>query len=184
VSLNNNKSNKKYVDLKVMIVGDSKVGKTTLLLKFFQGEFILNLDITYTGVNLFRKSISTNESNELINYYINLWDIAGSDGYIDFFQLISYPLNALIILVSSENEDNIDNSVKKWISIIESFINTEVLKFLIITQRADGEIDQTKIKGLIKRYNIEKYFLIDVKNTSDVNSVFEEIFSKIMKKDV
>lgn len=83
-----------------MLVGDSQVGKTSLLLlAYFQGVYTVNLDITYHGINLFRKEIALSSSqNEITNCFINIWDVAGSDNYIDFFSLMTQPMDAIIKL--------------------------------------------------------------------------------------
>ena len=99
-----NNGNKKNIDLKILLVGDSNVGKTTLLLKYLQGEFIVNLDITWRGVNLLRKLITKNPDNDdSINYFINIRDIAGSENYIDFFALITEPMDAIIIQTKNDS---------------------------------------------------------------------------------
>ena len=85
-----NLESKKNIDLKVLLIGDSQVGKTTLLLAYFKGVFTVNLESHYRGVNLFRKSLSLKSSEtDTFNYFINIWDVAGSENYIDFFSLIT-----------------------------------------------------------------------------------------------
>ena len=175
---------KKSIDLKILHIGDSNVGKTTLLLKYLKGEFIMNLDITWRGVNLFRKMIEINRpSDELINYFINIWDIAGSDYYLDFFSLITEPMNAIIIQVNAGKADDIEYSVSKWIKIIENFVSSDFLKFLLIIDKENEKIIDHEMYNLIQKFKIAKFFLIDAKNTDQVNKAFEQIFDSIIAQN-
>ena len=176
-------SKKKNIDLKILHIGDSNVGKTTLLLKYLKGEFIMNLDITWRGVNLFRKMIEINKpSQEPINYYINIWDIAGSEYYLDFFSLITEPMNAIIIQVNSGKADDIEYSINKWIKIIENFVSSDFLKFLLIIDKKNEKILDHEMYNLIQKFNISKFFVIDAKNTEQVNKAFEQIFNSIIDR--
>lgn len=174
---------KKIIDLKILLIGDPSVGKTTLLLKYLQGEFIVNLDETWRGVNLFRKVISNDISNsESINYVINIWDVAGNEGYIDFFHLITQPMNAIIILTSSEfSEGNIQYSVKRWNDLFTNMIDASFLKFLVINKKPNHPFDEKSIINLLKEFQISKHFVIDIKNTDEVNSMFESIFRDVIE---
>lgn len=169
---------KKNVDLKILLVGESNVGKTTLLLKYLKGEFIVNLDITWQGVNLFRKMITKNSTTEEpTNYFINIWDIAGDENYLDFFSLITEPMDAIIIQATS---DNAEYSLIKWFNILKKFVSFNFVKFLIIADINDSPVEENNLQELTKQFNITKYFVIDSRNTQQVNNTFEFIFKTII----
>lgn len=173
-----NNGNKKNIDLKILLVGDSNVGKTTLLLKYLQGEFIVNLDITWRGVNLFRKLITKNPDNDdSINYFINIWDIAGSENYIDFFALITEPMDAIII---QTNPDSIEYSLKKWTNAIQRFVKNDFNKFLIVINKDDILLNEAFLPNFATEYNLTKYFIIDSKDSEQVNTAFDSIFEVII----
>lgn len=166
-----NGNKKQNNELKVLLLGDSFVGKTTLLLKYFQGEFILNLDDTWRGVNLFRKTIADN--------VINVWDIAGNRNYIDFFSLITNPMHAIIFVASSDDSD-LENSIRSWNDLFSHIVNPNFTKFLIINKKTDDSVDTSNFINILQQNNIQKVFLIDAKKTNQVNEVFEEIFEDIL----
>lgn len=169
---------KRNIDLKILLIGDANVGKTTLLLKYLEGEFVVNLDITWRGVNLFRKMITKNKANEeAINYFINIWDIAGSENYIDFFSLITEPMNAIII---QTNADNVEYSLNRWINVVKKFVSIDFKIFLFVINKNEPPMDETNLQNLVNQFNLTKHFVIDSKNTQQVNNTFEFIFNSII----
>lgn len=176
-----NLDNKKNIDIKILLIGDSQVGKTTLLLAYFKGVFTVNLESYYQGVNLFRKSLSLKSTEtDTINYFINIWDVAGSENYIDFFSLITEPKDAIIILSNDKKRFNLEITVKKWTDIINKYVSTDFLKYLIVSDFDYQELDADLTKKLQNEYNISKHFLIDVKNLSQVNTTFDDILYEVI----
>ena len=167
---------KKNSELKVLLLGDSFVGKTTLLLKYFQGEFIVNLDDTWRGVNLFRKTITDNPNQ---THVINVWDIAGNKNYMDFFNLITHPMHAVIFVASSDDRD-LENSIKGWNDLFNHIVNPNFTKFLIINKKTNDSIDTSNFMKILQENNILKVFVADAKKPNQVNEVFEEIFEDVL----
>ena len=176
----NNGAKKKSTEIKVLLIGDSYVGKTTLLLKYLQGEFIVNLDSTWRGVNLFRKMIESNGSEEGTNYYINIWDIAGNRNYVDFFNLITQPMHAVIFVASSEDFDNLESSVYNWNELFKHIVHPSFSKFLIINKKSNESIDTSNLVKVLQQNNILKVFIVDPKISDQVKEAFEEIFEDIL----
>lgn len=172
---------KNYSDLKIVLMGDSKVGKTTLLTKYFEGEFISDLDDTLQGINLFRKKITKNTINEeSMDYYFNIWDITGSDNYLNFITLISEEIDSVIIQTNADDRQ-IEDSLRKWLEIIKRSVNLQYLKYLIISTRNNLPLDKVILRNLLLDYDLDDYFIIDSKNTKQVNGAFETIFNEIIK---
>jgi len=63
---------------KILLLGDSAVGKTTMIKRFIEGEFKEDYKETL-GVNIVRKSVNIQELNAKVNLLI--WDIAGQERY-------------------------------------------------------------------------------------------------------
>ena len=65
------------ITLKILLVGDSSVGKTTLLLKYVEGKF-LHSHITSIDVEYKDKEIIID--NKKIN--LKIWDTCGQERYL------------------------------------------------------------------------------------------------------
>ena len=177
----NDLTTKRNIDLKVLLIGDSQVGKTTFLLGYFQGVFTVNLESHYRGINLFRKTASLNLSpHDPINYTINVWDVAGSENYIDFFSLITQPMDAIIILANDKKRFNLEITVKKWTDIINKYVSSDFLKYLIVNDPDIQELDEELKDRFQDDYKISKQFMLDIKNINQVDDTLDEIFSEII----
>lgn len=171
---------KKSFDVKILLMGDSNVGKTTLLTKYITGDFNLNLDATLSGINLFRKNFTKKSKNEEnSNYFINIWDITGSDNYLNFVSLISDPIHSVIIQTNAD-DTKIESSLKKWLDNIKKFSKFNFKKYLIISTRNNLPLDKVVLRNLVLDYDLNNYFVIDAKNTQQVNSSFENIFNEVI----
>ena len=62
--------------MKVIIIGDSGVGKSNVLLRYSEGKFVENYMMTI-GINYVYKVIST----EGAKIKLQIWDTAGQDKY-------------------------------------------------------------------------------------------------------
>lgn len=174
-------SAKRNIDLKVLLIGDSEVGKTTLLLDYFQGVFTVNLESHYRGINLFRKFASLELSpHDPVNYFINVWDVAGSENYIDFFSLITQPMDAIIILSNDKKRFNLEITVKKWTDIIHKYVSSDFLTYLIVNDSDIQELDEDLKEKFKNEYKISKEFTLDIKNISRVDDTLDEILSEII----
>ena len=177
----NDLATKRNIDIKVLLIGDSQVGKTTLLLSYFQGVFTVNLESHYRGINLFRKSTSLDLStHDTINYFINVWDVAGSENYIDFFSLITQPMDAIIILSNDKKRFNLEITVKKWTDIINKYVSSNFLKYLIVNDSDLQEFDKELKERFQNEYKISKQFMLDIQKISQVDDTLDEIFSEII----
>ena len=181
MSANIDLDTKRNIDLKILLIGDSQVGKTTLLLSYFQGVFTVNLESHYRGINLFRKSASLDLSpHDTINYFINVWDVAGSENYIDFFSLITQPMDAIIILSNDKKRFNLEITVKKWTDIINKYVTSDFLTYLIVNGFESQKLDEELKDKFQNQYNISKQFILDIQNISQVNDTLDDIFSEII----
>ncbi|MHA1242922.1 MAG: GTP-binding protein, partial [Promethearchaeota archaeon] len=91
----------KKLKLKVTVVGDGGVGKTSLIQKFTQGKFKTDY-IKTIGAQL------THYKTEIDGYKIELmfWDIAGQ-GKLGFLRPSFYKASSAIIIVYSLEETNL-----------------------------------------------------------------------------
>ena len=90
------------VDLKVIIIGDAGVGKTSLMYRLVRDKFDPAF-LTTIGVDFLRKKISVHEQT----YQLVLWDTAGAERFMCLNQhsidhhLVLYLCSLLIIVIVS-----------------------------------------------------------------------------------
>ena len=174
-------STEKMRELKILVVGDEKIGKTTLLFGYYTGIFTLQLDSTLSGVNLFRKELKNTEN--LNNLAVNCWDIAGHERFHELFPILTAKIDAIIVVIDRENED----SISKWKSKLFDFFNEKTYRFLIALVRTKEPIDKSETYQLYSstmKFNFDECFILNSSDTESINKTFETIVLKIIKEKV
>ena len=64
------------VSLNIIIIGDTSVGKTTLMKRFIDGVYNEKI-LSTLGVELFRKQVKINEKD----YVFKIWDTCGQERF-------------------------------------------------------------------------------------------------------
>mmetsp|Transcript_8697 Transcript_8697/g.11317 ORF Transcript_8697/g.11317 Transcript_8697/m.11317 type:complete len:136 (+) Transcript_8697:171-578(+) len=82
---------KKSIVVKIGMVGDAQIGKTTLMVKYVEGKFDSDY-IETLGVNFMEKSISLKNADVTFS----IWDLGGEREFISMLPLVCN--DALVIL--------------------------------------------------------------------------------------
>mmetsp|Transcript_13977 Transcript_13977/g.19434 ORF Transcript_13977/g.19434 Transcript_13977/m.19434 type:complete len:189 (-) Transcript_13977:77-643(-) len=114
--------------IKVVVIGDSGVGKTCLCSRFSRDSYpadnIPVLDSCVFPVNINKKLLE-----------INLWDTHGSEDY-DRLRPLSYPgTNAVLICFSLVDRNSLDNVIYKWQYETRFYCNYGIPIVLVGTKR-------------------------------------------------
>lgn len=110
---------------KVIIIGDSGVGKTNILTKFCDGVF-KDSYVATIGVDFKLKTVNLDQSK----VKLQIWDTAGQERFRNITQTY-YKGAAGIILAYAINNKQTFKSIGSWIKQIEGNTNENVSKILI-----------------------------------------------------
>ena len=101
-------SNKKKVTVKVGMVGDSQIGKTSLMVKYVEGSF--NEDYVQTlGVNFMQKTIQLKNTD----ITFTIWDLGGQKEYLHMLPLVCNDAVALLFMFDLSRKSTL-TSIKNW----------------------------------------------------------------------
>ena len=115
--------------LKVIIVGDSSVGKTTLLKKYIDHEFAEDLKPTL-GLQFYSKTVEINQRK----VSLQLWDTAGQEKYNSLIKNFYYNSNCVFILYSISDKKSFKH-VLQWKKQAQEFISNDCLFVLVGTKK-------------------------------------------------
>ena len=119
-------SSQKYNHLfKLLIIGESGVGKTCLLLRFTDDSFISN-HLTTIGIDFKIKII--NLDNKLIK--LQIWDTTGEERFRTITKTY-YKGAHDIILTYDVTDINSFKNIRNWIKQIEQNVQNSVCKVLV-----------------------------------------------------
>uniref|UniRef100_A0A8C2AY82 RAB26, member RAS oncogene family n=1 Tax=Cyprinus carpio TaxID=7962 RepID=A0A8C2AY82_CYPCA len=127
------------LSVQVMLVGDSGVGKTCLLVRFKDGAFLAGSFISTVGID-FRVS------REL---EIHIWDTAGQERFRSVTHAYYRDAHALLLLYDVTNKASFDN-IKAWLTEIHEFAQQNVV-IMLLGNKADATHER-----VVKREEGEK----------------------------
>ncbi|XP_015180185.1 PREDICTED: ras-related protein Rab-37-like isoform X1 [Polistes dominula] len=111
---------------KVMLLGDSGVGKTCLLTRFRDGRFLFGNYITTVGIDFRNKVVTVDETK----VKLQIWDTAGQERFRSVTHAYYRDAHALLLLYDVTNKTSFDN-IRAWLSEIREHANEDVVIMLL-----------------------------------------------------
>ncbi|MFX1569874.1 MAG: Rab family GTPase [Promethearchaeota archaeon] len=163
--------------LKIIVVGEPAVGKTSLVKKFITGQFTKDYRSSI-GTNIFTKNIKLEND---INIKIQLWDIAGQERWINMRP--SYYMGAKgIIIVGDLTRMNTFSQIEKfWIPDVKQYCNRAPVILLANKNDLGSELSEKEINSLEKRTNFISIIHTSAKTGENVESAFKIISTEALK---
>lgn len=172
--------NQKYDHLfKLLIIGESGVGKTCLLLRF--------ADDTYTPSHL--PTIGIDFKIKVVNIdgrivKLQIWDTAGQDRFKTITKTYYKGAHG-VILTYDVTDLRSFKGIKNWMKQIDDNASLDVRKVLIGNKCDKDGREVTYEEGLAfaKEYNL-KLFETSARKNANVNEFFEYLTSELIKYDL
>ena len=158
---------------KLLIIGDTSVGKSSILLRFadnlFSGTYITTIGVDF--------KIRTMEMNgEKIK--LQIWDTAGQERFRTITATYYRGTHGVMIVYDVTNVDSF-NSVKRWITEIEN--NCDYVDKVLVGNKDD--IPEKKVVTLADAQRLADSQNMSLFETSaKLNKNIEEVFDYITKK--
>ena len=166
----------KDIHLKILILGDSSVGKTTLLLKYVDGYFP-TIYVATIGVEFKVKKINVNG----IDLNLQIWDTAGQERFRGVTRNFMKGADGIIYAYDITKKSSFD-SLKNW--IIQSEESTVGFKKIIIGNKTDLESERVVSKEAFQKFCQNKNIQgmeVSAKNGNNVDKCFELIAKLIIE---
>jgi Ras-related protein Rab-8A len=163
--------------IKLLLIGDSGVGKSCLLLRFSDDQFTQSF-ITTIGIDFKIKTIELDGKR----IKLQIWDTAGQERFRTI--TTAYYRGAMgILLIYDVTDEKTYGNIRNWIRQIEQHAAPQVTKVLIgnkadMTQ--DKKVEQSRGQALADEYHI-KFFEASAKTNLNVQEAFTSIAADIKK---
>ena len=169
--------NKEYDLLfKLILIGDSYVGKSNILLKYLKNQFNENSKTTI-GVEFGTKNIIIN--NKRIK--IQIWDTAGQERYRSITSAYYKGAKGALIVYDITRKNTFDN-IDKWITDLK--LNGDKNICIIILGNKSDLIDKREINkndGIKKAEMYKTAFLeTSALNGDNISKAFDELIEQIV----
>lgn len=163
--------------VKVIIIGDSGVGKTNLITRFCENHF-KDTYVATIGVDFKIKSLTLNDKK----FKMQIWDTAGQERFKNITQTY-YKGAAGIILTYSTTDTTSFSNIERWMTQIESNAPENVSKVLVATKEdLVGErcVSVDEGKELAAKHGIP-FLEVSAKTGFQVKEAFETLGKEILK---
>eukprot|EP00105_Crassostrea_gigas_P022090 XP_011441468.1 PREDICTED: ras-related protein Rab-37 isoform X3 [Crassostrea gigas] len=119
------------ISSKVMLIGDSGVGKTCLLVRFKDGAFLSGSFISTVGID-FRNKVVDVEGTKV---KLQIWDTAGQERFRSVTHAYYRDAHALLLLYDVSNKASFDN-IRAWLGEINEYAQEDVV-IMLLGNKAD-----------------------------------------------
>ncbi|KAI9730992.1 MAG: hypothetical protein M1834_005453 [Cirrosporium novae-zelandiae] len=166
------------VVIKVGMVGDAQIGKTSLMVKYVEGSWDEDY-IQTLGVNFMEKTISIR--NTEITF--SIWDLGGQREFVNMLPLVCNDAVAILFMFDLTRKSTL-NSIKEWYRQGRGF-NKTAIPFLIGTKydhfvnfpREDQEEISTQARRFAKAMKASLIFS-STSHSINVQKIFKIVLSK------
>ncbi|KAL9008023.1 MAG: hypothetical protein Q9173_006813 [Seirophora scorigena] len=173
-----NNATQSSVVIKVGMVGDAQIGKTSLMVKYVEGSWDEDY-IQTLGVNFMEKTISIR--NTEITF--SIWDLGGQREFVNMLPLVCNDAVAILFMFDLTRKSTL-NSIKEWYRQGRGF-NKTAIPFLIGT-KYDHFVnfplqDQEEISNQARRFAKAMRASLIFSSTShsiNVQKIFKIVLSK------
>ena len=161
---------------KILLLGDSEVGKSCFLMRYSDNVFVENY-ITTIGLDYKLKSVKL-DSGKTIK--VQLWDTAGQDKYRTIAKNYFKGSHGILLLYDVTKQSSFQN-IRDWIQDIREEVSQKAIIFLI-----GNKIDLVDKRKISKEKGIElaeeyklPFFEASAKSGENVDEVFKALYKKI-----
>ena len=127
--------------VKVALLGNSEVGKTSIFTKFIDGEFDPNYTATFSAAYRF-KEVEFPNIQKKIKYEV--WDTAGKEKYRALASIFYKDANVILLVYDKTNLKSFKDIKEYWYEDIKSRCETNVIIALIANKSDLNDKEQVK----------------------------------------
>ena len=161
---------------KILLLGDSEVGKSCFLMRYSDNVFVENYMATI-GLDYKLKYIQL-DSGKMIK--VQLWDTAGQDRYRTIAKNYYKGSHGILLLYDITKLSSFEN-IREWIKDIREEVYEKAIIFLIgnkIDKTEERKISTEQGEALAKEFNLP-FFEASAKSGENVDEIFKALYQKI-----
>lgn len=163
---------------KILLIGDSGVGKTSLLLRFSDREFQEEQQSTI-GVDLKIKKVKVGDKK----VKITVWDTAGQERFRTLTSAYYRGAHGIIMVYDVSNKRSFDHLIN-WIKEVDQYGTNEEAVIILVGNKIDLEDLRmvSREEGLLFARKYSTLFIeASAKTNQGVEQAFEELMQKIIE---
>ena len=168
--------------IKLVIIGDSGVGKSNFLFKFIEGQFS-PLHVATVGFDYKSKIITLPQSKKKVK--LQIWDTAGQEKYMSINKNLFQRVQGIILMYDLTKRETFER-LTIWLNIIKQMTNE--IPIILVANKLDeedneenGRIVETDEGEAFAKENEFQFLEASGLNGTNVDKVFNNISELIIK---
>ena len=164
---------------KILLLGDSTVGKTSFILRFCEGKFD---DGSITTIGLDQKTKYVKRGGKKIELHI--WDTAGQERFRSIAKNLFKSAHGILLMYDVTNLNSF-NDIKNWINNIQESVDISKIALIVVGNKIDLPDDEKKVnEGSRKSFeDSHKMKIIEAsaKTNKNVNESFIALIDRMVE---
>lgn len=168
------------VTFKVLLLGDTSVGKSCFLKRFTENTF-QDVHISTIGLDYRLKEVKNKKGNSI---NVQIWDTAGQERFRSITKNYYRGAHGILILFDTTSNKSFGN-MKNWVTQVKENSSSSVVVYIVGTK-----IDLEEARTVPQEYGINlgkelglKYFETSAKTGINVTETFTELVEDIETKN-
>ena len=165
-----NSEQEPQIVFKLLLLGDSSVGKTSILLEYISNKFDES-SISTVGVDYMDKIIDYNK----FKIKLQIWDTSGEEKFRTITKNFYRNADGLLVVFDLTKKESYDH-IRSWIN--EAKENNDKLKTILIGNKLDLKDERIVAIDVAKQFaekNNLKYIETSAKDGTNINESFQAI---------
>eukprot|EP00486_Rosalina_sp_Unknown_P000448 CAMPEP_0201564904 /NCGR_PEP_ID=MMETSP0190_2-20130828/3609_1 /ASSEMBLY_ACC=CAM_ASM_000263 /TAXON_ID=37353 /ORGANISM="Rosalina sp." /LENGTH=210 /DNA_ID=CAMNT_0047981715 /DNA_START=125 /DNA_END=757 /DNA_ORIENTATION=+ len=165
------------IKIKLLMIGDSGVGKSCLVLRFSNNEFTSSF-ITTIGIDFKIKTMEI----EGKRVKLQLWDTAGQERFRTITNAYYRGAHGVLLVYDVTDEHSFFN-IRQWMNNISEHANESISRMIIgnkCDMVSDRCVSTEKGMALAKEYGVP-FYETSAKNDINVEKVFIDMAKQVIK---
>ena len=170
---NNINNNEKVEPLKIVLIGESGVGKTSIIYQFIDKSFLYDQQTTIGGTFATKKVKCSN--GKILK--LEIWDTAGQEKYRSVTKMFYKDADAAILVYDITSKNSFDGLKNYWLKEVRDSSEKNVI-LIILGNKSDlferEQVDNEEANAFAKELNA-LFFTTSAKDSSTINKIFLKI---------
>jgi small GTP-binding protein len=159
---------------KVVIVGDSDVGKTSIIRVFDEQTFDKSIGPT-VGASFLSKTVMVKQ----LSVVLNIWDTAGQERYRSLIPTYAHGAHAAILCYDASNAASFE-ALDGWLESLQRFCSPDCLLFVVGNKiDLEGRVEQADAKRWASDHSAQCMFASAMDNVG-VKELFVAIAESLL----
>ena len=167
-------------DVKVILLGETGVGKTSIINRFINNKFEEKNEIETLGPTFLKKDIKKGN----IIYKLQIWDSVGQEKYDSITKLFIKGSNIVLLVYSIDSRESFQR-LNQWYSSITNILDITKYKLGIVASKSDLRneevVSDEEGKELAKNMCATFRPVSSKENINSVNLLFDIMIDELSK---